>query len=179
MVNLLQPPPHTSLWQRLEKAQRLLSHCTSGDSYGLQLNYVPTRPGGEILREYVDVVDRLYEPSRYLARVYQYYLTMRPTRRSLGLQEAKPNRRRPHGRPANPPLPGRAFSELRQLLRLLWLQGVLAPYRRQFWRQLAGIYRRNPSRLKKYLATCGFGEDLFWIRKLVLQKAAQLGLRPD
>jgi len=179
MVNLLQPLPNTSLWQRLEQTQRLLSHRPSGDSYGLQLNYVPTRPGAEILREYVDVVDRLYEPSRYLARVYQYYLTMRPTRRFLGLIAAKPGRPRPHGRPANRPLPGSAFLELRKLLRLLWRQGVLAPYRRQFWRQLAGIYRGNPSRLKKYLVTCGFGEDLFWIRKLVLQKAAQLGLRPD
>ena len=30
------------------------------------------------MQEYVDAWDYLYEPSRYLARAYRYYLAMRP-----------------------------------------------------------------------------------------------------
>jgi hypothetical protein len=57
------------------------------------------------------------------------------------------------------------------LLKLIWRQGILAGYRRQFWRQLVGIYRHNPSRLAKYLAQCAMGENLFQIRSNLLARA--------
>ncbi len=42
------------------------------------MNFEPSRPEAEIMQEYVDAWDYLYEPSRYLARTYRYYLAMRP-----------------------------------------------------------------------------------------------------
>ena len=86
VMNLLHILPGTKLWERLEKADRLVQGETSGNFYDLKFNYVPTRPQAEILSEYVGAIDRLYEPSRYLARAYRYYLTMRPTRLALALQ---------------------------------------------------------------------------------------------
>lgn len=86
MINILQPLPNTRLWQRLEKEDRLLHDKTSGDFYGMKFNYLPTRPREEILGEFVRGLDRLYEPSRYLARVYRFLLTMRPTRQALARQ---------------------------------------------------------------------------------------------
>ena len=61
------------------------------------------------------------------------------------------------------------------LLKLIWRQGVVASYRRQFWRQLVGVYRQNPSRLQKYLEKCGMGENLFPIREGLLAKVARSG----
>ncbi len=170
MLNLLQAPPHTRLWDRLEKEGRLLATKTTGDSFKLELNFVPTRPSGEILAEYVRTVDCLYEPSRYLARAYRYYLNMRPTRRALGLQpQAKPGVTRP---PKRLPL----FLRLRggyewmALITLIWHHGIRPPHRWQFWRQLLGIYRKNPCRLKPYLVCCVLGENLFALRRDILQK---------
>jgi radical SAM superfamily enzyme YgiQ (UPF0313 family) len=100
MVNLLQPLPHTRLWNRLEQENRLLAAQTTGNSYDQAFNYLPTRPREEILAEYVRAIDRLYEPSRYLARAYRYYLTMRPTRLALQAGEHK----------TVPPRPGAIFS---------------------------------------------------------------------
>jgi hypothetical protein len=59
------------------------------------------------------------------------------------------------------------------MLKLCWRQGVVAGYRRQFWRQLVGIYRQNPSRLAKYLSQCAMGENLFPIRESLLARAGR------
>ena len=63
-----------------------------GDDAGTfsPLNYEPDRPEAEIMQEYVDAWDYLYEPSRYLARAYRYHLAMRPTRRAMAVAAGKP-----------------------------------------------------------------------------------------
>jgi radical SAM superfamily enzyme YgiQ (UPF0313 family) len=169
VINILQPLPNTRLWKRLEKEGRLLQGKTSGDFYGMGFNYLPTRPREEILGEFVRGIDRLYEPSRFLARVYRYFLVMRPTRRDLA-------------RRAGIKLPGPSQTTKRPLFSqfssrlvvasvcLIWRQGIRPKYRGQFWRQLWGIYRQNPSRLEIYLMCCSMGEDLFALRRDVLKK---------
>ncbi len=100
LLALLQPLPNTRLWDRLSQEGRLLQGQTSGDFYDLSFNYQPTRPREEILAEFVRALDRLYDPSRYLARTYRYYLKMRPTRRALARRRGeKPAESR---RPDNP-----------------------------------------------------------------------------
>jgi radical SAM superfamily enzyme YgiQ (UPF0313 family) len=169
MINILQPLPNTRLWQRLEKEGRLLHDKTSGDFYGMGFNYLPTRPQEEILAEFVRGLDHLYEPSRYLARVYRYFLIMRPTRRALARQAGK-NVPGPPQTPRKLLSSHRASETLAPLIRLIWRQGIRPSYRWQFWRQLLGIYRQNPSRLRIYLICCSMGEDLFALRRDVLKK---------
>ena len=135
-------------------------------------NFLPTRPPAEIVAEYIRTVDYLYEPTKYLARTYRYFMTMRPTR-SAGGKSKTPE----HGKKKNQ-LPFHARREdLLAMLKLFWRQGIVAGYRRQFWRQLVGIYRHNPSRLAKYLTQCAMGENLFPIREKLLARAGQSG--PD
>ena len=169
MINILQPLPNTRLWERLEKEGRLLHGKTSGDFYGMGFNYLPTRPQEEILAEFVRGIDRLYEPSRYLARVYRYFLTMRPTRRALARQAGE-NIPAPTQTPMKLPSSHRLSEALAPLMGLIWRRGIRPSYRWQFWRQLLGIYRQNPSRLKPYLMCCSMGEDLFALRRDILKK---------
>jgi radical SAM superfamily enzyme YgiQ (UPF0313 family) len=167
MLNLLEVLPNTRLWNRLAQEGRLLAGQTSGDFFDLSLNYLPTRPRQEILAEYVRALDRIYEPSRYLARAYRYYLNMRPTRRAL----AGPKGNQAAGNPSPPrPFLNANGGELLSLANLIWRQGIRPSYRWQFWRQLLGIYRHNPSRLKTYLISCAMGENFFSLRKQILQK---------
>jgi radical SAM superfamily enzyme YgiQ (UPF0313 family) len=171
LLNLLQPLPNTRLWDRLSQEGRLLQGQTSGDFHDLSFNYQPTRPREEIRGEFVRALDRLYDPSRYLARAYRYFLKMRPMRWALARQRGE----KPAGsRRPNNPEPARAPSSkvILGLIKLIWWQGIRPPYRWQFWRQLVGIYRRNPSRLTSYLLCCIFGENLFTIRRTILQKWA-------
>jgi radical SAM superfamily enzyme YgiQ (UPF0313 family) len=175
MLNLLQPLPNTALWDRLAAAGRLLDEAADCDSFRLSLSYRPTRPPEEIVSELVETVDRLYDPAQFLARTYRYFLKMRPTRRALARQRGE--------RAAGPPpvkaaARTRDFRDLKVLAILLWRHGGRRGHLVQFWRQLWGIYRQNPSRLKLYLMCCSLGEDLFALREELLQRYAQAGPPP-
>jgi radical SAM superfamily enzyme YgiQ (UPF0313 family) len=172
MLGVLQAAPHTRLWHRLEKEGRLRQD--RGDDMGTfaALNYEPQRPETEIMQEYLDAWDYLYEPSRYLARAYRYYSTMRPARR---IQAVAPGGAAPQDRVFEPgmTLP-RILIEIKALLNIIWWQGIRTSYRRQFWTQLIGMWRQNPTRLIEYLVTCAMGEDLFGMRKVVREKVTAI-----
>jgi radical SAM superfamily enzyme YgiQ (UPF0313 family) len=168
MLGVLQAAPHTKLWHRLETEGRLRQD--RGDDLGTfsALNYEPDRPEAEIMQEYVDAWDYLYDPSRYLARAYRYYLAMRPAPRPQPVVAASPLAK------------DRVFSlgmtwrrkliDIKAMSKIIWWQGVRTPYRRQFWTQLIGIWRKNPTRLVEYISICAMGEDLFNMRKVVREK---------
>ncbi|MBI4644165.1 MAG: B12-binding domain-containing radical SAM protein [Deltaproteobacteria bacterium] len=172
MLGVLQAAPHTSLWHRLEKEGRLRRDV--GDDAGTfsALNYEPDRPEAEIMQEYVDAWDYLYEPSRYLARAYRYHLAMRPARR-------------PQAAAAGAPLPKdrvpdqgmtlrRILIEIKAFFKILWWQGVRPSYRRQFWTQMIGMLQRNPTRFVEYIVTCAMGGDLFNMKRVVREKATAI-----
>lgn len=168
MLGVLQVPPHSSLWNRLEREGRM--RVDEGHDAGTFAppNFVPDRPEAEILQEYVDAWDYLYEPSRYLARAYRYHLAMRPTRRTVAKAGGTPL---PNDEvPKQPMAWRRKLVDLRAFFRILWRQGILPPYRGQFLTQLIGILRKNPSRFMQYFVTCAMGEDLFYMRRVVREK---------
>jgi radical SAM superfamily enzyme YgiQ (UPF0313 family) len=172
MLNLLQAIPNTALWDRLKEENRLLGAKVAADMVDTTFNFLPTRPAAEITSEYVRAVDYLYEPSNYLARAYQDILAMRPTRAAAGKHQGQE-----YGTQKDR-LPFRARRrDLVALFRLIWRQGIVADFRWQFWRQLVGVYRHNPSRFQKYLEKCGWGENLFLIRERLLARAGRSG--PD
>jgi len=172
MLNNLQAMPNTRLWQRLEKEGRLPESSFNGDVTGVKPNYLPTRPEAQIMAEYFQVWDYLYEPSRFMARAYRYILAMRPTRRASAKSQGKPLTKGPPR--SRIPLRERLMA-LRRFLSLSWQQGGRSRYRWQYWRQLLGVRRKNPSRLVKYLVICAMGEDMFHLRETMRQLAAGPG----
>ena len=172
MLGVLLAAPHTRLWHRLEKEGRLRQDV--GEDLGTfsAMNFEPSRPEAEIMQEYVDAWDYLYEPSRYLARTYRYYLAMRPAPRDPERAAGGPQRQ--------DQVPGQKISwryivnQVRSLGKILWWQGIRPPYRRQFWTQLIGMLRQNPTRFLQYFVTCVEGEDLFDMRRIVGEKAAAI-----
>jgi radical SAM superfamily enzyme YgiQ (UPF0313 family) len=165
MINLLVAPPGTQLWDRMEREGRLKKEVVVGDYLtGDKMNFIPERPEQEIFREYAHTWDYLYEPSRFLARVYRYYLNMRPTRAAT----AKNNGARlPRTKRAKPPLRDK-FNTAKGFILLAWRQGIRPPHRFHWWKQLFGLWRQNPSRISPYVICCAMGEDLFRIRETLL-----------
>ncbi len=172
MLGVLQAAPNTRLWQRLEKEGRLRQDM--GDDMGTfsALNYLPDRPEAEIMKEYVDAWDYLYEPSRYLARVYRYYLAMRPVHRDP--EQAAGGSRRPADAPQLRMTWRQRLNQLLSIGKIIWWQGIRPPYRLQYWTQLIGMWKQNPSRLKQYCVTCVEGEDFFDMRRMVREKITAL-----
>ena len=136
------------------------------------MNYEPDRPEAEILQEYIDAWDYLYEPSRYLARAYRYYLAMPPSRRSLR-------------NAAGPPLPAGQVSEPGMTCRSqlkeapgFWQNSLVASVSYVVPASILDPADRDvetePRRFIDYVVTCAMGEDLYYLRQVVRAKVAAI-----
>ena len=168
MLNPLHVLPNTRLWDRLKKEGRLVENFNFYGYTSGHLNCVPTRPETEIISEYVQAWDYLYEPSRFLARTYRYYLSMRPTRAAMGIQSAYPVA---VANSNTKQLYKESLQNIFAFIRLCWRQGVKYDCRGQYWRQLLGISRKNPSQFVNYIARLIMGEDMFRLRESLRDEA--------
>jgi radical SAM superfamily enzyme YgiQ (UPF0313 family) len=174
MPNVLSAPPRSKLWLRIKDEGRSLDDNLayhSGESNVCLPNFTPTRPVEEIMEEYVGIWEYLYEPRRFLQRTYQYCLAVRPTRRALA--EASRTGSTPNPPARQVPLKKR-LRETVVFLRHVWNHGVLAAHRRLFWRQLIGMWKNNPSRLRKYIIHCICGESHMRMARNIRQKIQAL-----
>jgi radical SAM superfamily enzyme YgiQ (UPF0313 family) len=174
MINILDALPGTDLWERLDREGRLKPAPGTPGSEKFTMSFIPDRPEADILAEWQRTILQVYQPENYLARAYHYILNMRPTRSFLATHDYQPyfefNRNHTLARKL-------LWREILAAARLFWRQGIKAPYRGQFWRQLLDIYRRNPSRLKKYLRLCSMGENGFFLRERVQRGFSCSGAR--
>lgn len=172
LINPMQPPPRTRLWQRLQQEDRLVEAefraFKAIDMLEISTFFIPSRPREQILAEYHQTWETLYEPKRYLKRCYQYFLGMRPTRTELARRQGKKLPPLPMAPPKKPW--ARKWREFLLVLSVLWSLGVVSTARWQFWRQLRGMIRNNPSRLEGYFISCINGEGLFWLRDILLKR---------
>ncbi len=171
MVNLLQAGPRTPLGKRLLAEGRLeIEQGMTEHSMVLHLNYEPLRPAGEIIAEFVNIWDRLYDPPNFFARASRYARAMRPTRSAMAAAGE------------SPPQPYIRYhktthvrtNSFRGVCRFLWQQVVRSRYRRHFLRGLMEVRRENRSQLGTYIATSVLAQDMFRLRKMVLAKWSEL-----
>ena len=143
MFGLLQALHNTALWKRL-KAEGRLRDGLATVHQGAIMNFTPTRPIEEIVREYIEAFWHIYEPLPYLKRAFNHFMRMR-------------NWRGQHHRPMT-------WHEWRLLRSICWRQGVLRSTRFRFWWQLAAIALIKPQLLYEYLMVLGVGEHFFKYR---------------
>jgi radical SAM superfamily enzyme YgiQ (UPF0313 family) len=174
MVNLLQPAPNTRLWQRLEQEGRLLvdrfMQSPNLDSIGEGSFFIRSRPEEQVIAEYLKVWTEIYEPRRFLARTYRFFLGMRPTRAAMAQLQGQTLLT------ATPPASAsrrQKIMDVYMFLTLSWQLGIVSSARWQYWRQLLGILRKNPTRIIGYLVTCIQGEDMFHLRDLIHQRLSE------
>ncbi|MFH1066280.1 MAG: B12-binding domain-containing radical SAM protein [bacterium] len=142
-LSILQALPRAALWKRLQQENRLLETAATG-----VMNFIPTRPAEEIGKEYIEAVGELYEPRRFLDRVYRHFLI-------LGAPRFKAASHAPR------------WSDIHALFFILWRQGVMRNTRWKFWRYLLCLALKNPRVVKHYLVVCAHIEHLFPYQKKV------------
>ncbi|HYB08231.1 MAG TPA: B12-binding domain-containing radical SAM protein [Alphaproteobacteria bacterium] len=132
MVGLLTALPNTQLTRRLEKEGRLLPlNMEVGDQCTGGLNFVTRRPRREVLTDFRNIVEGVYRPAAYFARV-----------RAVGRALNRPH----HGgkRPAS-----KKLRDLQLGGRLVWCMTIQRPeLRRHFWRTIVDCLRHNPRGLQ-------------------------------
>ncbi|MEM9217064.1 MAG: B12-binding domain-containing radical SAM protein [Cyanobacteria bacterium P01_F01_bin.150] len=148
LFSMLQALPNTALWHRLEKEGRLMVEKEYDINQTTLINFEPTRPVEEIAREYINCFWQLYEPQKYLGRVYRHYIDMR-------VYETKKKFKMP------------ALIDLKALFTIIWRQGIKRDTRVQFWKQLALILIRNKKAFRGYLSTCAHLEHFIEYRTIV------------
>ena len=145
---MLQALPNTALWHRLQKEGRLRDGKDGNINQTTLMNFLPTRPLEDIAREYIDAFWQIYEPRKYLDRVYRHFLI-------LGAPKCKA--------PAKLP----SLVDLKALAIVCWRQGVKRETRWMFWHHLFGILRKNPAVFEHYLAVCAHNEHFMEYRQIV------------
>jgi radical SAM superfamily enzyme YgiQ (UPF0313 family) len=164
MLGILQAPPNTALWDRLQREQRLIEDkgCVEFGDQNTLMNFVPTRPLPEIAREYVEALWTMYEPAAYLKRCLRHCLKITPN--PYALQQVH--------------FPATKIVQL--VTKLIWKQGIQTKeIRYQFWQQLWTVFRKNPRFVSLYLGLCAAGEH-FWEYRLLAREriTQQLGYDP-
>jgi radical SAM superfamily enzyme YgiQ (UPF0313 family) len=149
-VTMLQAGPGTALWERLEKEGRTLpitdfDHLSNNT--GL-INFTPTRPVRQIVEEFINAYQVLYEPGFYLERTFHHIECMVPC-------EVYPPFRFPY------------FSELFAVWLIILKQGVLSTARRKFWKFLFEVVWKFPRRLDLFLTYCIKGEHYFEYKEII------------
>jgi|SRR5688572_19608248 len=151
--SMLQALPDTGLTKRLAQEGRLLSDGGAGDLNQTSfMNFVPTRPVEQIAREYVEGFWQLYDPIKYLDRVYRHYLDVR------------------HGKfPAKPRSAKKKLDRANRnaLLTIFWRQGVVRETRFRFWANLIKMARFNRGGIGSYLGTLAYAEHFLVYRERV------------
>jgi len=138
MFGLLNAPPGTKLYQRMEKEKRLRVEIPSGDNTDCSMNFVPKMDQSTLVSGYKEVLTSLYSPRQYYSRVNLFLKEYRPQTRS-------------------------AKSRLKWWhvwagVRSMWFLGVVDPARMRYWQFIATTLVKRPNRLRlsMTLAVCGF-----------------------
>ena len=152
MVGLLTALPNTQLTRRLESEGRLLPMKQSqGDQCTAGLNFVTRRPRRDVLTDYRAVLESVYRPEGYFARV-----------RHVGRALNRLHHRKPLGE---------MLKALRVLGRVVWQMGVRrTDLRGQFWRTLIDCLRHNPKGLEQVVVLMVFYLHLGMFAKFLIRE---------
>jgi radical SAM superfamily enzyme YgiQ (UPF0313 family) len=144
MVGLLNAPKGTRLYQRLKGENRLLKEDFTGDNMDSSLNFKPKMNRESLISGYKHVLDTIYAPKQYYARI-----------RTL-LKEYKPRAKA-----------GMSQINMRQVLGLvnsIWFLGIVDKGRRYYWRLFAHTLVRRPRVFPMFVTLAVYG---YHFRKVV------------
>ena len=128
MVGLLTALPNTQLTRRLERERRLLPFSAGGgDQCSAGLNFITLRPRRDVLADFRAILERVYDPAAYFARVRHLARALNRPRLPSAIVWAV------------------AFKELRGLVRAVWAMSITRPQlRRHFWATVVDCLRNKP-----------------------------------
>lgn len=144
MVGLLTALPNTQLQRRLEAEGRLPTNYAvinpekQGDQCVAGLNFETQRPRHDVQRDYLKVVETIYDPEVFFARVRKMVDQIDASGPSGMLRKSMLKR------------------DALRLIRLFWRASLRRPdLRLRYWKLLAYVLRTNPRAIKHALYNAG------------------------
>ena len=148
MVGLLQAPPGTQLFERMKRAGRIRGVST-GDNVDGTTNIVPAMGLDALMDGYRSILDHIYAPQHYYARVRTF------------LREYKPLRMRRH----------LELSDFMALFRSVYRLGIIGRERHHYWKLLLWTQFRHPRLFPEAVAFSIYGYHFRRVCELHLRTA--------
>jgi radical SAM superfamily enzyme YgiQ (UPF0313 family) len=136
MVGLLNAPRGTRLHQRLQKENRLISEST-GDNTDFSLNFIPKMKKELLINGYKEILNTIYKPNNYYARVQTLLEEYKPKPKSWNLHSTRWN--------------------LQGFMNSVWFMGFREPGRWHYWRLMASTMLRRPKSLPLFITLSIYG----------------------
>ena len=144
MVGLLNAPRGTRLYQRLKGENRLLKSGFSGDNMDYSLNFVPKMNRDSLINGYHNVLNTIYAPKQYYARI-----------KTL-LKEYKPK--------ARVGVPHVEWHHIYGFVNCMWFLGIRDKGRRYYWRLFYSILFTRPRSFALFMTLSAYG---YHFRKVI------------
>jgi hypothetical protein len=149
MVGLLNAPPGTKLYHRMKQEGRLLRAAT-GDNTDFSMNFRPKMDSEALLDGYRSILQTIYSPKHYYARVMKFLKEFRPSdQRSVRLP------------------PRYVLAGIRSAVRL----GIVGRERFHYWRLFFWSLFKRPRLLPLAITLSIYG---YHFRKVFLQHEKML-----
>jgi len=145
MVGLLNAPTGTKLYQRLSKEGRLRSSFT-GNNTDFSLNFIPKMDTEKLVGGYKHILDTIYAPKEYYARIKTF------------LKEYKPPRTKP----------GKVHShQIKAFFKSMWYLGLRDKGRRDYWRLFVSYLVTSPPKFARFILFSVYG---YHFRKVAISQ---------
>ncbi|MFC1861253.1 B12-binding domain-containing radical SAM protein [Chloroflexota bacterium] len=142
MVGLLNAPPGTRLYQRLEKDNRLVKAFT-GNNTDCSLNFIPKMNYETLIDGYKDILNTIYSPGQYYERVKTFLKEYKPCRRTTGRLQSH---------------------HIRAFFKSIWFLGIREKGRRYYWKLLLSTLLKQPRKFPISISLSVYG---YHFRKVV------------
>ncbi|MCF8109674.1 MAG: DUF4070 domain-containing protein, partial [Desulfohalobiaceae bacterium] len=146
MVGLLGAAPQTRLWHRLKAEGRLLQE-SSGDNTDGSLNFIPNMGKETLLQGYKKVVQTIYSPREYYARIDTFVRNYNPKAKAK-----------------------LSASDLKALIRSLWRIGIFSRSSLLYWKTIIKTFFVKIRALPDVIELAIYGHHFQYIAKKISKK---------
>jgi radical SAM superfamily enzyme YgiQ (UPF0313 family) len=147
MVGLLQAPPGTRLYDRMEKEGRLCADATGNNADGTT-NILPAMSMEVLSKGYKQILDHIYSPAPYYRRIRTFLREYRPARMKRTIR----------------------LSHIRALLLSFYRLGIRGKERAHYWKLIFWTQLRCPRQLPDAIILAIYG---YHFRKISEQAGAE------
>jgi radical SAM superfamily enzyme YgiQ (UPF0313 family) len=149
MVGLLNAPKGTRLYQRLKTENRLTQE-SSGNNTDFSLNFVPRMNPEALINGYKEILNTIYSPSNYYARIKTLLKEYHPKSRTWRLKNSRWN--------------------IQGFVNCMWFMGIREKGRSYYWRLMANTLFTRPKSLPLLLTLSIYG---YHFRRIIRQYITQ------
>ena len=135
MVGLLNAPTGTRLYQRLKEEGRLLSSFT-GSNTDFSLNFVPKMNYDRLLSGYRSILNTIYSPKQYYARIRTFLQVYKPPRSTPGKVQ---------------------IHQINAFFRSIWFLGIHGEGKRHYWKLFISYLLQSPPKFARFVVLSIYG----------------------